>query len=307
MSSKLSGPELAIIQPITITPAMVDSSNVPEDPNTEWDNGATYNEGDRVKVTTLHKVYESLIDGNTGQDPATTIGVAWVEVGLTNKWKAFDLSHSSQTTQADEISYTLSIGRAVSSVAVLNADSLHKLTLTLNDPIFGIVYEREVDVIPIQPESSWYSWFFGERTEVKQITLRDLPAYPAAALTVALEGGTELAVGVILVGQERDTGAMVLSGASAGIVDYSRKEADEFGDVILVERAYAKRASLPLFLDNESIDGFYELLADIRAKPCLFIAGGRRMLSIFGFIKEFDILINYANHSNASLELEGLT
>lgn len=299
--------KLAIITPTTITPAMLESTDVPEDPNPEWSGATTYTGGDRVMLAAQHKVYESLIDGNTNQNPLTTLGTAWVEVGPTNRWRAFDLSHSTQTVQADEMYYELKPGRAVSSVALINLESLHKLTVVMDDPTFGEVYRKEIDVTPIPPEPSWYAWFFGKRTEVRQITLRDLPTYPQAATTISLDGGTELAVGVILLGQERETNAQVLAGASAGIIDYSRKEADEFGDVILVERSYAKRASLPLWLGNDDIDAFYELLAEIRATPCLFIAGKRRMLTIFGFYKEFDILINYADYSNASLDIEGLT
>lgn len=303
----MTGEQLAIIQSMTVTPAMLVSSNVPEDPNTEWSGATTYASGARVKLAAQHKVYESLIDSNLNQNPLTALGTAWIEVGPTNRWKAFDLSHQSQTVQADEIDYVLAPGVAVSSLALLNLSSPHKLTITMDDPTFGVVYDREIDVTPLPVESTWYAWFFGDREEVKEIYIRDLPAYPQAELTIDLEGGSELGVGVIMIGQERSTGARVLSGASAGIIDYSRKEADEFGDVILVKRAYSKRASIPLLLENKDIDSFYDLLADIRATPCLFIAGRRRMLTIFGFYKEFDILISYANYSNASLDLEGLT
>lgn len=299
--------ELAIIKPITVTPAMLLSSSVPEDDYPEWDAGTTYSGGDRVILAAQHSVYESLIDANTNKPPLSNLVSAWVRVGPTNRWKAFDRSNSSQTKQANEIDYEIEPGYAVSSLALLNLANLHKVTVTMDDPTFGEVYSREIDVTPLPPEPSWYAWFFGQREEVKQITLRDLPTYPQAVLTVEIDGGADLAVGVLMLGQERRTGAKVLAGASAGIQDYSRKEADEFGDVILVERAYAKRATLLLFLDNDDIDAFYELLAEIRATPCLFIAGKRRMLTIYGFYKEFDILINYSRNSDATIEIEGLT
>lgn len=299
--------ELAIIRPVTITPDKLKSTDVPEDPSPEWDELDTYAEGDRVHLTATHKVYESLTSGNTGNDPSADTGTNWLEVGPTNRWKLFDLSITSQTKQADSMEYTITPGIAFSALAVLNVSSLQKLSVTVDDPIFGEVYEKEVDVTPLPPESTWYSWFFGERQDVTQIILRDLPSYPSADVIVKIEGGSSLGVGALMIGHEASTEARVLAGASIGIQDFSRKEKDEFGDTILVERAFAKRATLGLVIENDYLDAFYELLSLIRATPCLYIFSHRKLGVLYGFYKEFDVLINYAHHSDVSIELEGLT
>lgn len=79
-----------IIEPVRITPAMLISSNVPEDDHPDWDAGTTYGNGDRVIRS--HRIFESVQGGNTGHNPAADdVGEWWVEVSATNRWRAFDL------------------------------------------------------------------------------------------------------------------------------------------------------------------------------------------------------------------------
>jgi len=42
--------------------------------------------------------------------------------------------------------------------------------------------------------------------------------------------------------------------------------------------------------------------------PCLWVGSNEfEATTIFGFYKNFDILLNYPNHSECSLDIEGLT
>ena len=115
-------------------------------------------------------------------------------------------------------------------------------------------------------------------------------------------------MGVVLIGQVRQFALGVKMGARIGIQDYSRKERSEFGDVMLVERAFAKRASFSLLLTADEVDSFHQFLSEVRATPCLWI-GSRRYESttLYGFYKSFDIVIPYFSYSDCDLELEGLT
>jgi len=97
-------------------------------------------------------------------------------------------------------------------------------------------------------------------------------------------------------------------GARVGIQDYSRKERTDFGDVVLVERAFAKRASFQLLLRAAEVDSFNDFLASVRATPCLWIGSQRyESTTVYGFYKSFDIVIAYFDYSDCELELEGLT
>ena len=62
---------LVVVSPLTITDAMLTTSNVAETDYSAWSSGATYALDDRVILTSTHKVYQSLQAGNTNKDPLT--------------------------------------------------------------------------------------------------------------------------------------------------------------------------------------------------------------------------------------------
>lgn len=298
---------LTVVKPIAITPSMLVSSDVPETDYPEWATGTTYETGARVILAAQHKVYQSVIDGNVGKNPATD-RAAWVEVSATNRWKPFDKSVSSQVAQANAISYRIKPWQAVTSVGVLNITGGTSLRVRMIDPAAGTVYDKTINLArtPIAP--GWWMWFFGERRAPTQALLQDLPSYPSADILIDITGSSVLAVGVILLGQARQFSMGIRMGARVGIQDYSRKERNDFGDVMVVERAFAKRAGFSMVLTAEEVDTFHQFLSEVRATPCLWIGSQRyESTTVYGFYKSFDIVIAYFNYSDCELELEGLT
>ena len=298
---------LTVVRPVPVTPAMLITTDVPEADYPAWASGTTYAIGQRVIFVSTHKIYQSAIDGNLGKNP-TTDTAAWKEVGSTNRWRVFDRSVSSQTVQANAISYWLRMGQAVTSLAALNLSGATSMRVRIVDPTYGTVYDKTVDLSSVPVAVGWYEWYFGERRTPTQALLMDLPSFPAADVLIDLVGTAELAVGVILVGQLRTFSMGVRMGARVGIQDYSRKERTEFGDVVLIERAFAKRASFSMLLRAEEVDTFNLFMADVRATPCLWIGSGRyESTTLYGPYKSFDIVISYYDYSDAELELESLT
>jgi len=308
---------LTIVRPLTITDSILDDSgsppatNVPENDHPVWNVGTTYAAGDRVILTSTHRIYESLLSGNTGNDPTLVSSPTfWIEVAPTNRWAVFDTSVSTQTRQANNITYRLIPGQAINTVAVLNVNSASQLTVRMISPATGspgIVYERVVDLtgLPLTPD--WWAWFYGQKSVPSQSILLDLPSYTDCEIEIELLGGSDLAVGKILIGQQQNFGLGIKYGARVGIQDYSRKETNEFGDTVLVQRAFAKRANFDLFLNNAEVDSFQNALSTIRATPVLWIGSTAfESTTLFGFYKNFDILISYTNHSDCELEIEGL-
>ena len=176
------------------------------------------------------------------------------------------------------------------------------------DPTFGVVYDKTVSLALTPLAPGWWAWFFGERRAPTQTLLQDLPSYPGADILIGITGTAELAVGVILLGQARRFSMGVKLGARVGIQDYSRKERNDFGDVMVVERAFAKRAGFSLLLAAGEVDALYQFLSEVRATPCLWIGSKRyEATTLYGFYKNFDIVISYFDYSDCELELEGLT
>lgn len=296
---------LTIVKPLAVTPAML-QTNVPENDHPVWAPGTTY--AADVRVILDHKIYQSLQAANTGKVPGSAQDW-WVEVGPTNRWAGFDFSHSTKVRQADSMWFEIAQGAAaVNAVALLEIEAMRSVRVRLTHPGYGTVYDKTTSLYSIPEEANWYQWFFGERVEQVNFYALDLPTYPGATVRIDCEGIADMAAGVILLGDQKQIGEGVLSGVRLGLRDYSRKETNQWGDVVLQQRAYSKTRSLQLLLKNSEVDHVDRLLASLRATPLLWLLSQRmQAANVFGWYGSFEILIQYANYSECSIDLEGLT
>ena len=95
---------------------------------------------------------------------------------------------------------------------------------------------------------------------------------------------------------------------SVGIQDYSVKSRDSFGNYSITERAFNRRCTMQVLVDNAKVDPLVNILASYRALPTVYVGSnsfGSSML--FGFYKDFGIAIAYPTSSLCNIELEGLT
>jgi hypothetical protein len=170
------------------------------------------------------------------------------------------------------------------------------------------VYSKTVSLSPLPASPDWWSFFYGVRSKPTQDVRLDLPSYADCVIEFELFGGENLSIGTLLLGQLRAFGLGIQYGARVGIQDYSRKETNDFGDVVLIKRSFARRANFDMLLRKDEVDSLQAFLSDIRATPCLWVAAkDYEATTIYGFYKNFDILISYPEHSDCSLEIEGLT
>ena len=302
---------LIVIQPLTITDAMIVAlgTNVAETDYAAWSGATTYGLGDHVILASTHKIYQSLQAGNLNKDPtASTSALWWIEVSPTNKWKLFDTSNSTQTKQATYIKYTITPGQTINAIAALNLTGATSAVITVTSASAGVVYSKTIDLSPLPASPSWWDWFFGIKRVPRQSIQVDLPSYPDATIKFELYGGASLAIGVLLIGQQRVFGDGIKYGARVGIQSFSRKETNDFGDVVLVKRANAKRLNFVVTVDAGEVDALQYFLADVDAVPCLWIGSSQyEATGVFGFYKDFDILISYPTSSDCSIQIEGLT
>lgn len=299
--------KLVLVKPLVITPAMLISSSVPETDHPVWVVGTTYALGARVIILATNKIYQSLQGTNLGKDPITETAW-WIVVSATNRWKLFDTSNSTQTTQATSMSYTLRPGISITDLAILNVKEI--ISIRVRFATNGITdYDSGTVNLPsLVGDSTWWGWFFSTRSRPKRTFTIELPNFPNADIIVDVVGSSGLAVGVLIIGQRQELGLGVQKGVRLGIQDYSRKERNEFGDTVLVQRAFARRASFNMLLDNSTLDSAIDILSDVRATPCLWMGiKDYDSTIIYGFFKEFEVVITYSNYSDCSIEIEGLT
>lgn len=297
---------LRIVPPLPVTDGVLTATDVPEDSTAAWAGGTSYSLGARVHRVATHKVYESLVGSNLGNTPETS-PAQWVEVGPTNRWALFDRSNSSATAQASALYYELTPSASFNSFALLGVTGGISVRVRIEHPSIGSLYDRTVDLTSLPAQAGWWEWFYGERSGPSLCVLHDLPGVLGAELRVDVTGTSLLAIGVMLFGQAKAIGMLVQQGARLGIQDYSVKQRNDFGDLVLVERAYAKRAAFDLPILAALVDEALTFLASIRAVPCLYVGPRYEGAVIFGFYKEFDVSLSYATHSLCTLQVEGLT
>lgn len=298
---------LIMIEPEEVTPSVMISSNVPEDDYPVWVAG-TYDKGERVVVIDAHSVYESVTDGNADDPTATTSAPKWVRVGPTNRWKAFDESITSQTAQAGQITYTLKFPRVVRWAHLLNLTGVSSIRIQGVSTQQGAVYDKTITFLSVPISPGWFAWFFGKRLAKKEGRFDDLPLYVDMTYTITITGGADLAVGVIVFGIPEAYTLGVQTGASVGIQSYSRKTRNEWGDTVIAKRNYNKRASYQMLCTASEVDAIMDSMARVRDTACVWVASDRyEATTIYGFWKDFDLVIEYYDYSVFQLSLEGLT
>ena len=300
---------MKVIIPMTITSSMLTASNVPETDYAEYSAGTSYAIGNRVIVVVTHKIYESLIAGNTGNYPPTDVLLTpphWLEISATNKWKAFDSGVSTQTSQSESITYQITAGRIFDSLAFINMDAA-QINVVLTDPSFGEVYNQTVSLMTTTV-IDWYSYFFsGIVVQTTDYVFSNLPPYLDAVLdiTITYQGSTAKA-GVIVLGFETYIGKTQYM-PSIGIKDYSVKDVDDFGNATFIPGAYSKKMTCDVNIPYDMVDQIVKLLSMYTATPIVYI--GTELYSsmiIYGKFNDFSVVIPHLTFSECSIEIEGL-
>ena len=305
---------MKIIKPTTITDSEFISCNVSETPPAAYAAGTTYAVGDQVIVAATHKIYESLQDSNTGHYPPDNLTgdtPYWWEVGATMPWKAFD-SHigTSKVSNLDSITYVLQPGQ-VTGVALLEVEGV-SVDIVMTDPVEGEVYSAHIDLYSTENIYDWYTYFFGAFEFSNAVVKVDLPPYKNCTLTITInaESGELAKVGEIVVGTTVTLGFTQYD-PQVSIIDYSKKATDTFGNYTVLERAFSKRVDIQVIVENGAINNISKILAELRATPVVWVATDNKTyassLVVYGYYKDFSMVIPHPIWAEMNLQVEGLT
>ena len=336
---------MRIIDPIVMSNTILNQStgsDIPE-PDTSttpaeavYVAGTTYHTGDQVIVIATHKVYESIsVADHSGNYPPTDVLAAvpkWLEVGATNRWKAFDAKIGSKAIQATSVMYQFTIP-LIDSIALLGlvATSVH-ITITgtgamshilsesgdflttesgdnlITESTSRYAYDETFSLIDNTGVYDWYTYFFEEIIRKQDLVVFDLPEAYGGILEITITNtGSNAEVGEIIIGNATTLGITRIS-PSIGIIDYSNKSTDDFGNIVIVERAFSKRFSCDIKIDNDDLDDIYNLFVQYRSTPIVWVGSELyESMIVYGFYKDMQIVIPYTTYSDCSLTVEGLT
>ena len=265
---------LRLLQPFTVTDAVLTASDVAENDAPAWAAGTGYGVG--AKVLRDHRVYEALV-ANTGNDPVAAPAM-WLDTGPTNRWAMFDQALGTVTTAQGRITVSLASG-GIAGVALL-----------------------DVAGATVRVQADGY-----DRTQaVTGRTVAFLDLAGKGRVTVTIAGAGAVSVGTLLIGRLVALGVTEAS-PTAGITDFSRKEVDDFGEVTIVKRGFAKRMTAKALIRTDALDQVANRIAAVRAVPALWIGqDGLDSLTVYGFFKDFGIEAG-ETVSKLSLSIEGLS
>lgn len=298
-----------IIRPVVVTDAVLDSSNVPENDYAEWNVATAYTVGNRVILLSTHRIYEA-VGSSTGVNPATDDGTNWLNIGATNRWKAFDQKIGDPVTQVDSISYTLTDANSTPTGVALFGLKGVTATVTVTDSVEGEVYSQTNSLLDSDEIFDWFSYFFEEITYVTTTLFTGIPPYRGStvSVTVTEDTGETAQLGQLVFGYVTDLGVTTY-GTAISIQDFSRKETDAFGNFIVVERAFANLVDFDVRLPTQTAGRVRRILAEYRATPIVYVGNENSGFGtiVYGFYRNFDITLDTPSLSFAAIEVEGLS
>lgn len=240
----------------------------------------------------------------------------WLSVGNTNKWKAFDQSITSQSSNTDTIQNVFKTTGRIDSIALLNISGA-SVNIKQIDATDGLVYDKTYSLISTSGVTDWYAYFFEPIVRTVDFVVTDLLPYANSTIVVTItDTSNTVLLGGLVLGLSKDISYLnnqnvpvgVELGMKLGIQDYSVKTQDTFGNYTILQRAFRKNASMTIFIDSADVDTVANILAGYRAIPTVYVGSSSYGSSIiYGFYKDFSIDVNYHLKSVCTITLEGLT
>ncbi|WP_374418692.1 phage head spike fiber domain-containing protein [Stutzerimonas kunmingensis] len=280
-------------------------TNVPEDDAPVWEAG-TYDQGDRVIQN--HHVYEVLAETTTDSPTAglVTDPPTWLDLGVTNPWRAFDEKIGTVTTHPEAIRFSIRADRTINALAFFGVDA-GSIRVTVTDPSLGRVFEYEASPVSTDGIDNWYQYLFAPIELVEDFVVLDVPAGTYGTIDISIDKpGGEAKLGALVLGQTSTLG-VALYGTSIRLRDFSRKERDDFGNFVIQERDFSKVAEFDVAVDTANISAVQRTVAQYRARPVVWIGeAAYESTIIYGFCTDFGVSISGPTISDATFSVEGL-
>lgn len=291
-----------------IEPAKISTffSTVLEDEYPLWSPDTSYAAGVRVLTPSTHQTWQSVQSGNSNHNPINDDGLWWILVGATDRYKPFDKKIGDRAVRDGDMQWTLTLPTQADGLALFGIGAA---TIRVRIVLSGTtLYDVTHQVIDTSSVTDWYSFFTYAPVFESELILTDLPGFAGAQLQVTFSsGGGQTSIGEIVAGRVQVLGT-TLEGSSIGITDYSLKDRDEWGNPLIVERAFADTTTFTFAMPPTDGRRVKRLLASLRATPAVYFADADTAefgTTIYGFFNDFDIPLTHGM-SFANLEIEGL-
>lgn len=303
---------MIVIKPITATTGVLSSSTIPE-PDTargeiEWVAG-TYNEGDEVIKSSTHRRYRAAT--TTTDDPEVGILKSvptWVIVGSSNRYKMFDSEFSESSIATSPLVVEVEPNGLLNAVAGFGVFGAENITVTVTDPIDGVVYNHDIAMQDYSSVTDWYNYFFTPLSLISEFVLLDLPPYGNATVKVTMTGGGDITIATLLGGPQINIG-VANYGTSVQLIDYSRREPDGFGGFKIVKRRTSKLVNFDATVQTNNVNYVFKQLQDLSQVAAVWV-GSEEVddpTLVYGYYKDYTNNISSPTITDATITVEGLS
>jgi hypothetical protein len=296
---------MRVIEPMVITDATLFASNIDENDHAAWNVSTPYVAGNRVIMTSTHSIYEA-IAATTGNNPSTDDGTFWIRIGATNRWRPFDGKISDQASRSGTITYTLAPSETADGMAFFGLDA-SSVRVVVKDALAATVYDQTVEVVDRTEAVNWFAWLLDPIAFDTEAMIVGFPGFVGNKIEITITSGGTAKVGQIVTGRVTALGSLI-AGTAIGYIDFSRKERDDFGGAIIVQRDTADRTEFRFAFPTEDARRVKRVVQRLRAVPAVYFADvdPRLGVTVFGFNQGIEVPLE-VGMSFATMEVEGLT
>jgi len=303
-----------IIRPVDIGTAEITATNAVA-LNAAWSSGTGYTIGQLAEKSL--RVYESIFAGtNTNHDPdtdtanGTVIGTYWRYAEATNSRVMFDYTRSAddyQTIRSGNIAVTLEPGQGITDTIAFFGINGNTVAVTVTDPVDGVVYDEEFDLIDNSAVYDGYTYCFEPIVKYTELIVDDLPAYGGTEIDIVIDAGANDAkCGKCVVGFRKFIGDVVF-GTQVGIISYSNVDR-EFGRAVIQSGDYNRFVDYKIGVETSYNREVQKLLTGFRDRAIVFIGSPQDYLetTLYGVYKDFTLSLDNPAISSLSMRVEEL-
>lgn len=242
--------------------------------------------------------------------------IYWTKIGSTNDWALFDdytntYSVGTDTDDGTEIDITIRIDSA-DTISFFNLIG-RTLELTLKSDDNTVLWNKIINLIP-NTSTSWFEYYFGGPADFISKDLFFILPSPMYGnkLNIKITSSGICQLGMFKFGRSTFIGQTLYS-PKFGIIDYSKKTTNDYGETSLSIGAYKKYCNIDLMVEKEDVDKVFTKLASFRGKSVVVVADNSDLeveqfqsMLIFGFLNDWYITVEGPNYTVCTAEVTGL-
>ena len=237
-------------------------------------------------------------------NPVTSSNI-WFDLGKTNKYKMLDQSLGSQTIVNGDMEMSFIVNK-INSVHLFRLyGSAVTITVTQIDTS-TVLYDNTIDLTSKNSGGTFWGYFFNDFTYITKLST-DVPLNfnMLVEITITALDGTSKC-GLVGIGKSEIFGGS-LYGSGVGMIDFSKKETNDFGETFIVERDFKSTNNLVVDVLAGQTDSVVNRLQELRATPIIYKGSDYTSTIIYGVYNDWDVVFSTPTITRLNINLESLT